>query len=377
MTRLSLSVNRFKSYAVMTTFLLLVFLLGSSLSFADSNSNSIDGSKSLPDTVERILPSVVNISSVRVVTDHPFYQSPFLDYWGFPSERKQSSLGSGFIIDENGYVLTNTHVVEQANEVLVTLSNNNQYRAKLVGMDPKLDVALLQIINDKTSPIHHLLPVQFADSNKVRIAEAVVAIGNPFGLKHTVTVGIISAKNRTVGIGPFDNYLQTDASINPGNSGGPLFNFKGEVIGINTFIFSKTGQSGGLGFAIPINEALEVVPDLKKFGRVPRPWLGILGQQVTRSLQVYYDLPGNEGILIYRLVRGSPAHRNNLQAGDIIISVNGTKVFNPLDIEKTLLKSKPDALVSIDILRGSNKKTLKFKLKEMPKNIDRLPEGFI
>ncbi len=331
----------------------------------------------LPDLVEKILPSVVNISSTTIYTTQVLGMDEFMRLWGIPQERKQTSLGSGLLIDSEGYILTNDHVVDQADEVAVTLLDKRQFTARIVGKDQKTDLALLQIQEKgKKTPPKDLKPVILGNSETVRIAESVFAVGNPFGLQHTVTLGIISAKNRTIGQGPFDNFLQTDASINPGNSGGPLFNLKGEVIGINTVIFSKTGQSGGLGFAIPVNEAKNSLPDLKKLGRVVRPWLGILGEKVTLPLARYYRLGSNKGVLIYNLVSEGPADLAGLQQGDILLSLAGTPTLEPNEAERILAKHKPDDKLSAQIQRGKKKLELILQLKELPR-LEKLPAGMI
>ena len=333
-------------------------------------------SSQLPDLVEKVLPGVVNISSTTVINYRVFGMEDFMRFWGLPQEHKQTSLGTGFLIDKDGYLLTNSHVIDKASEVMVTLIDKRQFRAKIVGKDQKTDVAVLQIRDKDRKIPAGLVPVDMGDSNTVRIAEPVFAVGNPFGLQHTVTMGIISAKNRTIGIGPFDNFLQTDASINPGNSGGPLFNLKGEVIGINTVIYSKTGQSGGLGFAIPVNEAKRLLPDLKRYGRVPRPWLGILGQPVTPQLKQYYDLPVDKGVLVYNLVEQGPGDRAGLRQGDVILSVDGTDTPEPVDVERVLGGKKPQDSVSLKARRGKKTLDIKLRLEELPR-LENLPQGII
>ncbi|MBC7693768.1 MAG: trypsin-like peptidase domain-containing protein [Methylotenera sp.] len=351
----------------------------------------------LPDLVEKTLPGVVNISSTTVINYQVYGMNDFLQHWGLPQEHKQTSLGSGFLIDRQGFILTNHHVIDQATEVIVTLIDRRQFKAKIIGKDQKSDLALLQIreqIQDKTggkaggrsadreAPVRtapmskDFAFVPLANSDTVRIAEPVFAVGNPFGLAHTVTTGIVSAKNRTIGIGPFDNFLQTDASINPGNSGGPLFNFKGEVIGINTVIFSKTGQSGGLGFAIPINAAKAVIDNLKRYGRVPRPWLGILSQQMTPQLQAYYNLPIASGVIVINLVQSAPADDAGIRQGDIIVSVDGDTVAEPNDLERSLNRKKANESTKLKIHRGRKVLELNVKLTELP-NLDQLPQGII
>ncbi|OFZ54448.1 MAG: hypothetical protein A2428_01705 [Bdellovibrionales bacterium RIFOXYC1_FULL_54_43] len=329
-----------------------------------------------PSLVEKTLTGVVNVSSTTVINYRVHGMEDFLLFWGIPRERKQTSLGSGFLIDKEGFVLTNNHVVEQAAEVMVTLYDKRQFKAKIVGKDQKMDLALLQIRDKERRIPDNLVPVALGNSETVRIAETVFAVGNPFGLQHTVTVGIISAKNRTIGQGPFDNFLQTDASINPGNSGGPLFNSKGEVVGINTVIFSRSGQSGGLGFAIPVNEAKQLLPDLKKYGRVPRPWLGIMAERMTPQHQVYYQLPIDRGVLIYNIVEGGPADDAELRQGDIILSIDGTATEDPHEVERALVKRRPTDTTKLSIRRGHRTLQVTVKLQELPR-LENLPQGII
>lgn len=355
--------------------LVCIFTLSSVVATPLARASSVLSTE-LPDLVEKVMPGVVNISTLTVTRRTLYSMDDFFNFYGVPKEQQQQSMGSGFIISKDGYVITNNHVVENADEVVVTLLNRKSYKAKIIGKDPKLDLALLRIRDKDGNVPGDLQPVTLSDSDKVRIAEPVFAVGNPFGLQHTVTTGIISAKNRTIGLGPLDNFLQTDASINPGNSGGPLFNFKGEVIGINTSIFSRTGQSAGLGFSIPVNEAKKVLDDLKKFGRVPRPWLGLLGQSMNSRIQAYYGLPVSEGILVANLVQGGPSLRAGLRRGDIITHVDGTTVSENADIERELYKKKPGEEVTLKFRRGNQTIEKKLKLDEQPK-LDRLPQGII
>jgi serine protease Do len=333
-------------------------------------------SDQLPDMVERVSPGVVNISSTTISHYRVYGMDDFFRGWGIPQERKQTSLGSGFIIDNDGFILTNHHVVHQASEVMVTLLDKRQFRARIVGKDDKMDLALLQIRDTDGKVPSDLKPVSLGDSDSVRIAEAVVAVGNPFGLQNTVTRGIISAKNRTIGLGPYDNFLQTDAAINPGNSGGPLFNAKGEVIGINTAIRSETGQSSGLAFATLVNEAIRLLPDLKKYGRVPRPWLGILAERMTPQLAQHYRLATPKGVLIYNTVESGPADRSGLQQGDIITGIDGQEMDEPNDVERILAKHKPQDQVTVKFYRGSKTRELSLKLDELPR-LENLPRGII
>lgn len=360
--------------AALLWFMILVGIF--SLGWITSSRASPIITADLPDLVEKVLPGVANISSTKINRVMTYRMDDFLRLWGVPKDQPQSSMGSGFIFSKDGYVITNNHVVDGADEVIVTLINRKSYKARIVGRDDKLDLALLRI-RDKDGTVPGDLMVEtLGDSSKTRIAEPVFAVGNPFGLGHSVTTGIISAKNRTIGVGPLDNFLQTDAAINPGNSGGPLFDFKGEVIGINTVIFSKSGQSAGLGFAIPINEAKSVIEDLKKFGRVPRAWLGILGQPLSPALQAHFDLPVDYGILLANLVQGAPAERAGLRIGDIITRVGDTDVRENFEVEREIYKKKPGDTLQLKVHRRGKKIELKIKLEELPK-LDRLPQGII
>lgn len=332
----------------------------------------------LPDLVEKVLPGVVNVSSTTVTSYRVFGMEDFLNMWGVPQERKErsTSLGSGFIIDRDGYILTNNHVVAHASEVMVTMSDKKQYRAKIIGTDEKMDLALLQIHDPKAGFPKDLKPVPLGDSDAARIGESVFAVGNPFGLQSTVTTGIVSAKHRTIGAGPFDNFIQTDASINPGNSGGPLFNFKGEVVGINTMIYSRVGQSGGVGFAIPSNEAKKLIPELKRYGHVPRPWLGIAAERINPQIQAYLRLQASEGVLVYNLVEDGPAENAGLQQGDVILEMDGNPTKEPYDVERDLAKHHPNETATLKILRGRRHLDLTVKLHELP-SLEQIPRGII
>ncbi|MBI5286339.1 MAG: trypsin-like peptidase domain-containing protein, partial [Deltaproteobacteria bacterium] len=271
-------------------------------------------------------PVVVNISTTQVVREKPRvpfpeFRGPCEDFFGdeffrffdeFPQrEFKRQSLGSGFIINKEGYILTNNHVVEDAEEILVTLSDKREYKAKVIGRDSRLDLGLVKIDAKDDLPVAIL-----GDSDKLQIGEWVMAIGNPFALSHTVTAGIVSAKGRVIGAGPYDNFIQTDASINPGNSGGPLFNLRGEVIGINTAIIAG-GQ--GIGFALPINMAKEVLSQLKEKGKVTRGWIGVSIQDVTPELARSFGLKEKHGALVSSAMKDDPADKAGIRPGDIIV----------------------------------------------------------
>lgn len=326
----------------------------------------------LPDLIDRVSAGVVNISSSRVIKRYVLRGMPeFFGMFGIPEEQmqKQSSLGSGFLIDSNGYLLTNNHVIESASEIIVTLLDKRRIPAKLVGRDPLYDIALLQLKNGPANA--DLKPTAFGESGQVRVGESVFAIGNPFGLQHTVTAGIISAKNRVVGIGPFDDFLQTDCSINFGNSGGPLFNLKGEVIGINTAI---NAQGQGLGFAIPIDEVKSSLAALKNFGYIARAWLGILGETITPALQYYYRLSTDHGVVVAKLVENGPAARAGIKAGDILLAINDAEIKERGDIQRALAKKKADETVKLRVNRQGLGMTRAIKLVTAPDS-SRLPEG--
>lgn len=324
------------------------------------------GTINVPELVEKVDKGVVNIQAVTLVRERfvePAFEDFFFQYYGIPRERvrKQPSLGSGFVIEENGYILTNHHVVDRASEVEVFFNDGKRtkLKAQVIGSDKKADIALL-----KVKPGSYLQPLKLANSDSVRVGESVVAIGNPFGLSHTVTAGIISAKNRVIGQGPYDNFLQTDASINPGNSGGPLFNAAGDVVGINAAI-NAAGQ--GLGFAIPINQAKDMLADLKKHGRVLRGWLGAL--VVTTPNGLYID-----GVVLR-----SGAIKGGLQSGDRILEANGSEVGDRFDLERAIDAKKPGEVVTLIVERQNNrgvkKETLKITLGEEPK--EALPPGLL
>ena len=292
------------------------------------------------DMAEKLSPTVVNIYTTQTVevssSPHQFFPEemeipePFRRFFGLPDmpggqapkrEMERTSLGSGVIVTADGYILTNNHVVEDADEIHVTLSTFEEYEATIIGRDPKSDVALIKITPKADLPF-----AAFGNSDTLRVGEWVLAIGNPFGLQKTVTAGIVSAKGRSINNESYGNFIQTDASINPGNSGGPLFNLKGEMVGLNTAIFSRTGGNIGIGFAIPINMAKNVFAQLKEHGKVTRGWLGVMIQQVTHELAENFNLDRPIGALVGQVVPGSPAEKAGIKAGDVIISYNGKEV---------------------------------------------------
>lgn len=328
-------------------------------------------SGSISSMVKRLSPSVVNISTTNVTRIEPF-GSPYQDEYfrkffdrffneQFPGrEFRKKGLGSGFILSTDGYILTNNHVVRKAEEIEVILQSGDRYSAGIVGKDPKTDLALLKIEAEKPLPA-----VRMGDSSVLEIGDRVLAIGNPFGLGHTVTAGIVSAKGRALGIGQYDNFIQTDAAINPGNSGGPLFNFEGEVVGVNTAVIAR-GQ--GLGFAIPINMASMVVEQLKTHGRVVRAWLGVMIQDVTPEISEALGIDRREGGLISEVKEGSPAATAGVRRGDVVVSVNGEKIADAAALARKLALLEPGVPTEFVVLRDGGEKTYSIRLVEHPDN---------
>jgi serine protease Do len=268
-------------------------------------------------------------------------------------EMKRTSLGSGVIFSADGYIITNNHVVEDADEINVTLHNFEEYAATIVGRDPKSDLALIKI-----EPKTDLPFVTFGDSDKLRVGEWVLAIGNPFGLQQTVTSGIVSAKGRAINTESYGNFIQTDASINPGNSGGPLFNLRGEMVGVNTAIFSRTGGNIGIGFAIPVNMAKNVLPQLKEHGKVTRGWLGVMIQQVTPDLAENFGLERPIGALVGQVMPDSPAEKAGLKAGDVIIEYNGKEVSQMSMLPAMVASTTVGEKATLVLIRDGKKQNL-------------------
>jgi serine protease Do len=294
---------------------------------------------------------------------NPFgQQDPFDDFFNkffgrMPREQKRRSLGSGFMVSSDGYILTNNHVVDKADEVMVTLLDKEQFKAKIVGTDPKIDIALIKIDGKKKLPY-----VALGDSDKLEVGEWVVAIGNPFALGHTVTAGIVSAKGRIIGSGPYDDFIQTDASINPGNSGGPLFNLKGEVVGINTAVI-QGGQ--GIGFATPIQLAKSVLDQLKEKGKVTRGWLGVYIQQLTPETAESLGIPGRQGALVSDVTSGGPAEKAGIRSGDVIVGFDGKEVRDQHDLPQIVALTKPGKTVDVRLLREGKETTVAVTIAQM------------
>ena len=319
---------------------------------------------SFADLAEKLMPSVVNISTTQTIKTNvnPFpFQfppgSPFEDMFkefGTPKERKATFLGSGFIINKKGIVVTNNHVIQDAEDIFVRVNGDQEYKAKVLGADPLSDVAVLEIISD-----HEFIPVKFGNSDKARIGDWVIAIGNPFGLGGTVTTGIISARNREIGLSRYEDYIQTDASINVGNSGGPLFNLNGDVIGINTAILGS--GSIGIGFAIPSNSASVVIDQLLEFGETKRGWLGVRIQEVTKEIADVEKLDKPKGALVASVSEGSPSDKAGIKSGDIILEFDGKEIDTMRTLPKIVAKTKVGKSVIVKIWR--NKKLISKKVK--------------
>ncbi len=336
-----------------TISLIIFFNISSNLSASDTPS-------SFADLAERLMPSVVNISTTQTVVtqNNPFpFQfppgSPFEDMFkdfGTPQKRKASALGSGFIIDSKGIVITNNHVIQDAEDILVRVNGDKEYNAKIIGKDPLSDIAVLQIESkDK------FIPVKFGNSDKARIGDWVIAIGNPFGLGGTVTSGIVSARNRSLGLSRYEDFIQTDASINQGNSGGPLFNMDGDVIGINTAILGQSG-SIGIGFAIPSNSAKLVVDQLLKFGETKRGWLGVRIQDVTKEIADAEKLDEPRGALVSSVSEGSPSDKGGIRSGDIILEFDGVIINQMRELPMIVARTEVGKTVKVKIWR--NKKEI-------------------
>lgn len=369
-------------------FCLILILMLSTARFApaeDGTGQPPVRSIMLPDfseIVEKLTPVTVNISSTKTVKPQlRQYGAPFGDqeqmdqfrdffgddffnkYFGEIPDRefKQQALGSGFIIDSDGYILTNNHVIEGADQIKVKAHNQREYDAEILGRDQKTDLALIKI----KAPNGDLAAAKLGDSDALKVGEWVIAIGNPFGLQETVTTGIVSAKWRKIGAGPYEDFIQTDASINPGNSGGPLFNLNGEVVGVNTMIFSPSGGNVGIGFAIPINLARSIVQQLKEKGRVIRGWLGVVVQAVTPELAESFSIPEGTGALIADVEKGGPADLSGIKPGDVIIEFNGKQIKEMSDLPLMVAETPIGKKVDVTVIRLKERKTISVKVGEL------------
>ncbi len=329
---------------------------------------------SFTELAKQAKPGVVNIQTVKTIEGggrvfQHFYgqpfgrkQSPFDEFFApffnqRPQNRKEQSLGSGFIISKDGYIVTNNHVVKDADQIKVILHDKTEYDATIIGTDPMTDLALIKIKAKK------LTPLKFGSSSEAEVGSWVVAIGSPFGLEQTVTAGIVSAKGRIIGSGPYDDFIQTDASINPGNSGGPLLNLDGEVIGINTAII-RSGQ--GIGFAIPSDLATGVIDQLIEQKTVSRGWMGVAIQNVTEQLAEYYGIKETKGVYIAKVYEGDPADKAGIKIGDVIFMINDKKIDSSRDLTLTIARSSVGEKVNVKLIRDGKEKMVKVKLGKRP-----------
>ena len=332
-------------------------------------------SGSFAQVAEAVRPAVVNINTVirggggRTPVEEFFGDEFFRRFFGEGPERpqQQRSLGSGVIVDASGIALTNAHVIERATEIEVVTAEGKKHKAKLVGLDKRTDLAVLRLQGGGPYPAAVL-----GDSNKVKVGDWVLAIGSPFGLQQTVTAGIISAKGRSIGQGPFDDFLQTDAAINPGNSGGPLVNMAGEVVGINSAILSRSGGNVGIGFSIPSNMAKRIYTELVARGKITRGWLGVSIQPLTPDLAKSFGLKEPKGVLIADVVKDSPADKAGLASGDVLMEFDGKKVEVPQDLQKVVAVTAPGKGVPIKVWREKGEKTLEIKVGETPEDTAQL-----
>ncbi|MGE5893962.1 MAG: Do family serine endopeptidase, partial [bacterium] len=373
-----------KKKVLFVTFVLLLCFLTGAVSyhfFLGKNLFRIKGAAPLPinfgtsigDTnrdfsqiVASVSPSVVNIAAMKKSfrDRSSYFNDDLFDFFdeGMPNRRKQQSLGSGVIIAEDGYIITNYHVIEGANEIKVTLFDKTSYTGGIVGIDQKTDLAVVKI------QARSLPAAQWSTSDRLQVGEFVLAIGNPYGLSHTVTMGIISAVGRAnVGIADYEDFIQTDAAINPGNSGGPLVNIRGELIGINTAIFSRSGGYQGIGFAVPSNMAKSVFEQLAKNGRVVRGWIGVTLQDLTAELAEGFGLKNTNGALISDVLRGSPAERAGLKRGDIVLSVDKKEIQNVSALRNMVAQSRIGSESEVGIVRNKSSKRFRVSIAELPK----------
>lgn len=343
----------------------ILFISGIPVAMADAApAPSAAVSGGFADLAERLSPAVVNISTTKTVKSrgagrfgtmpqNPFFGDDFYRrFFGDQPNRefRQRGLGSGFIISRDGYIFTNNHVIEGADKILVKLAGGKEYPAEIVGRDANTDIALIKI-----KPNGELPTAVLGDSDRLRVGDWVLAIGNPFGLEQTVTAGIVSAKARSIGAGPYDEFIQTDASINPGNSGGPLFNLKGEVVGINTAIVA---QGQGIGFAVPVNMAKEIYNDLKTKGKVTRGWLGVSVQDLTEEMAASLKIAGRQGALVGDVFPGEPADKAGIKTGDVIVEIGGKTVRNTHDLLRHVATLQVGRKVALRIVREGRDRTV-------------------
>ena len=367
----------------------LVFLLNTgicSYSYADApgiSKESVDLltriGHATAEVVNAVAPTVVNISTTRTVKvqgggnpfpNDPFFRRFFGDQFNVPKERKASSLGSGVIVGSDGYILTANHVIQGADEIKVTLADKREFKGKIIGTDSMTDVGVIKI------DVKDLPAIQLGDSSRLKVGETVLAIGSPYGLTQTVTMGIVSAVGRAnVGIADYEDFIQTDAAINPGNSGGALVNVRGELVGINTAIFSTSGGYQGIGFAVPTSMAKSVMESLILKGKVVRGWLGVTIQNLTPELAKQFDLKNQNGVLIGDIVEGSPAEKAGLQRGDVIVEFNGKKIEDPNQIRNMVANIEPGKEAELTIIRNNQEMKKKVTISELPSEMQKPSTG--
>jgi serine protease Do len=363
--------------AVLVSILAGIFLAGGFNITQDTSASNPSSTAMVPanftDIAMAVSPAVVNIRTEKIIKgggpvfrhfQGPFgKEDPFRDFFerffGDMPERefRERSLGSGFFIDQDGYIVTNNHVTENADKIKVKLGNGKEYDGEIVGRDAKTDIALI-----KVKSWRDFRPVKWGDSDALKVGEWVVAIGSPFGLEHTVTAGIVSAKGRVIGSGPYDDFIQTDASINPGNSGGPLINMQGEVIGINTAIVSRSGGNVGIGFAIPINLARGIIKQLKASGTVTRGWLGVSIQNLTPELAEYYGVKDGKGALVGEVFEGDPADKAGIKPKDVIVEVDGDKIEDSRDLSQKIAEIPVGEKTTIKVVRDGKEHTFRVNI---------------
>ena len=362
--------------ALVVVFLMIVGAVGFHLSTEGRGASASSGPVKVPATpgiasaaqlgqafgevARRVEPAVVNINTEQIVRTSRDPLEEFFGLRGTPREFRRPSLGSGFIVDPQGYILTNHHVVGRADRISVKLNDGRTLDATVVGTDPQTDLAVIRVQET------NLPYLQLADSNKAGIGDWVLAFGSPFGLEKTMTAGIISARGRVIGAGPYDDFLQTDAAINPGNSGGPLVNLQGEVVGINTMIASQNGGWQGVGFAIPSSMAAGVYRQLADSGKVTRGWMGVGLGEVSPEAARILGLPDTKGAIVAQVEPGSPAERAGLRREDVIVAYNGREILAPRDLMLAVAESRPDTALSLSVLRGGRKMALDLRLGQKP-----------
>ena len=357
------------SVAQMQRVFLCQFVMAFAILFVSVGASAADRPDSFADQVEKLSPAVVNISTTTIVNDGQAMDMPqfppgspfeefFKNFGDNNRQRKAQSLGSGFIIDDEGIVVTNYHVIENAEEIRVVLADETSFTAEVLGQDQKTDIAVLKIDPGDTD----LTAVSFGDSDELRVGDWVLAIGNPFGLGGTVTAGIVSARGRDIGNGPYDDFIQTDASINRGNSGGPLFNTDGDVIGINTAIYSQSGGSVGIGFAISSNLAERVAGQLIEFGQTRRGWLGVYIQEVTTDIAESLGLDDDIGALISSVNESGPAAKGGIQSGDVIVKFDGKQIEKMRDLPRIVAETEIGANVQVELFRQGKRQSVEVVL---------------